>query len=230
MNEHSRCLIAALAIVAATGCGQQQPTQGNASEPAVDLSVPSAGPASGNALEQDGEPDSGPAPSDGAEAASNAREADRPEDWNREEAFDPRNSEFTIDGSRIVLKNGLSRAPAAPGSAGLVSTRYSGREASGDLNGDGRDDLAWFVTRDGAGSGRFTYVVAAIKGPAGHKTTNAFLVGDRIEPQSLRISARELHVGFAGREKGEPMTAPATRPSILLLKVTPQGRLEGLMR
>jgi hypothetical protein len=39
-------------------------------------------------------------------------------------------------------------------------------------------------------------VVAAIRGANGYKTTNAFLVGDRIEPQSLRIASNELQVTF----------------------------------
>jgi hypothetical protein len=37
-------------------------------------------------------------------------------------------------------------------------------------------------------------------------------------------------VNYAGRERDEPMTALPSRQSVLLLKVTPGGVLEGLMR
>ena len=146
------------------------------------------------------------------------------------EVFDARNSRFSLDGQTVALKDGLSQVPAAPGSASLVTTRYLGKTARGDLTGDGRKDLAFLVTRDGGGSGQFYYVVAAINGANGYRTTNAFLIGDRIDPQSLRIGSNELQVNFMGRERDEPMTATPSRASVLLLKVTPNGVLEGLMK
>ena len=45
----------------------------------------------------------------------------------------------------------------------------------------------------------------------------------------IRADARELHVNFLERTRGEPMTAPPSEPKVLLLKVTPNGILEGLM-
>jgi hypothetical protein len=230
MKVHPSYLAAALAMVAVAGCGQQQPTQGSASEPAGNLSGSSPDQVSDIAPEKDGELASAVAPDDVAKAAPNPHEADPREEGRGDKAFDPKNSQFTIDGSKIVLKNGLSQVAAAPGSASMVTTRYTGEQAAGDLNGDGRNDLAYFVTREGPGSGRFTYVVAAISGANGFKPTNAFLVGDRIAPQSLAIGANELRVSFSGRDDGEPMTALPTRPSLLLLKVTPGGRLQGLMK
>ena len=113
----------------------------------------------------------------------------------------------------------------------MTTTRYLGGEAQGDLNGDGLEDLAFWISQDPGGSGTFYYVVVALKHPAGYTTTNAFLVGDRIVPEGIQIraDARELHVNFVGRTRDEPMTAPPSEPSVLLLKVTPSGVLEGLM-
>lgn len=145
-------------------------------------------------------------------------------------AFDPRNATILIDGTPVPLTSGVSRVPAAPGSTGSITTRYLGKDARGDLTGDGRDEVAYFVARDAAGSGVFYYVAVAIEGPTGYRTTNAFLVGDRIEPQSLRINAGELHVNYVGRQDGEAMTTPPSRESVLLLKLTPDGRLQGLMK
>ena len=226
MNKALHTLTAAIALASLAGCGNPEPTGETPADPAAGLSPPAAGPA---------EPqDNAPAPvataTNAAPAPSAAAQADEPRVVPSAASFDLMNSRFSLDGQAVTLNNGVSQVPAAPGSASAITTRYLGKAAHGDLTGDGREDVAYFVTREGAGSGRFTYVVAAIAGPSGYRTTNAFLVGDRVEPQSLRIHARELQVNFAGRGRDEPMTAPPSRDTVLLLKVTPDGVLEGLMR
>ncbi len=147
-------------------------------------------------------------------------------------AFDAKNSTFTLDGQSVTLKDGMSSIPSAPGSASSTTTRYSGHEGRGDLNNDGQEDMAFIVTQDPGGSGLFYYVVAAIKGADGYRTTNGFFIGDRIAPHSIVIprNSNELQVRYAARQPGEPMTAPPTAGRVLLLKVTPQGVLEGLMK
>jgi hypothetical protein len=116
-------------------------------------------------------------------------------------AFDGKNSSFTIDGKQVSLTNGVSQVPAASNSATMVTTRYFGNEATGDLNADGLPDTAFLVTQDTGGSGTFYYVVVALNTGNGYKTTNAFLIGDRIAPQSTEIhsDSEELHVNFAQR-------------------------------
>ena len=146
--------------------------------------------------------------------------------------FEAKDSSFTVDGQRVVLSDGLSTTPAAPGSASAVITRHAGKEATGDLNNDGQEDVAFVVTRETGGSGMFYYVVAAIKAKDGYKTTNAFLVGDRVALQSIEIArdANELRVNYAKRQPGEPMAALPSVDAVLSLKVTPQGVLQGLMK
>ena len=116
-------------------------------------------------------------------------------------------------------------------SSASTTTRYLGSEAEGDLNGDGLEDLAFWVTQESGGSGTFYYVVVALKRAGGYTATNAFRIGDRIAPQSMEIrtEARELHVNFADRKRGEPMTTPPSEAKVLLLKVTSDGVLAGLM-
>ena len=149
----------------------------------------------------------------------------------QEPTFDGRNASFTVDGKSVVLVNGVSETPVENSSA-QITTRYFGNEAKGDLNGDGLEDQAFLVSQNTGGSGTFYYVVVALKYYEGYKTTNAFLVGDRIAPQSTEIHAdgRELHVNYADRKQGEPMTARPSEGKVLLLKVAPGGVLEGLMR
>lgn len=147
-------------------------------------------------------------------------------------SFDAKNSSFTINNESIQLVNGISETAVAPGSASMNTTSYFGNEAKGDLNQDGLEDVAFLITQNSGGSGTFYYVVVALQTADGYQTTNAFLVGDRISPQSTEIhtDARELHVNFAERRQGEPMSAEPSQGAVLLLKVTSKGVLEGLMK
>ena len=141
-----------------------------------------------------------------------------------------RNASFTVNGTLVSLVDGVSSV-AVENSAARTETRYLGSEVEGDLNGDGQEDRAFWITQDATGSGTFYYVVVALKNGQGYTTTNAFRVGDRIAPQAMQIrsEARELHVNFADRKRGEPMTTPPSEAKVLLLKVTPDGVLTGLM-
>ena len=226
MNKNLGALAAVLALFAVTGCGKQEATgEPPAGSSATQPEVPASASSNGSLADNDVAPALGqenPAPEPSTD--------DEAEEANTGASFDPKNASFSLDGRTVMLRNGLFSVPAAPGSASSITTRYLGKVAYGDLTQDGKEDVAYFVTRDGPGSGRFYYVVAAINGQNGYKATNAFLVGDRIVPQSLRINSNELQANFVGREKGEPMTTPPSRRSALLLKVTPKGVLEGLMK
>jgi hypothetical protein len=147
-------------------------------------------------------------------------------------AFDPKNATYTIEGQPITLVNGKAESKLAAISVSKVITSYFGNEAVGDLNGDGTPDRAYLITQSTGGSGLFYYAVVALKKNDGYIITNAFLVGDRIAPQSteINVSAKELHVNFAERKVGEPVTTPPSVGAVLLLKVTPDNRLTGLMQ
>ncbi|MEN9341832.1 MAG: hypothetical protein RIQ54_88 [Candidatus Parcubacteria bacterium] len=146
--------------------------------------------------------------------------------------FDGKNTTFTIDGMAVTLVNGISVTSDGLGSSSLITTRYFGNEAADDLTGDGLADTAFLVTRDTGGSGIFYYVVVAVQTATGYKNTNAFFIGDRIAPQSTYIPkhSRELHINYAERRPGEPATTNPSVGATLLLKVTPEGILEGLMK
>ena len=147
-----------------------------------------------------------------------------------EVSFDPRNASYIIDGLSITLVDGVSEVEAAPGSASKIVTRYFGNEAVGDLNGDGRDDTVYLLSHSTGGSGLFYYAVAVLNKVDGYKVTNTFFVGDRISPQSTNIISSEIHVNFAERKPGEPMTVDPSQGAVLLLKVTSEDVLNGLMQ
>lgn len=122
---------------------------------------------------------------------------------------------YQIDGKSITLVNGLSEAETAPGPASRITTRYFGNDAFGDLNRDGRADVAFLLTQDTGGSGTFYYVVVALRTAAGNQGTNAVLLGDRIAPQTTNIENGMVIVNYADRNPGESF---AIKPSVGISK------------
>jgi hypothetical protein len=122
---------------------------------------------------------------------------------------------YQIDGKSIALVNGLSEAEAAPGSASRIITRYFGNDAIGDLNGDGKEDVAFLLTQDTGGSGTFYYVVVALRTATGYQGTNAVLLGDRIAPQKTTIENGMVVVNYADRKQDESF---AIKPAVGISK------------
>lgn len=118
---------------------------------------------------------------------------------------------FEVEGKAIQLVKGVSEVEAAPGSAAKVVTRYFGNESSGDLNGDGKEDVAFLIAQNSGGSGTFFYVVVALRTNAGYSGTNAMFLGDRIAPQTTSIENGVVVANYADRKPGEPFT---TQPSV----------------
>ncbi len=113
---------------------------------------------------------------------------------------------YEIDGESFMFVNGVSEVETTPGSASKTIFRYFGNEAKEDLNNDGREDVAFLLTKEGGGSGTFYYVVVALQTEDGYQGTNGMLLGDRISPQTTEIKDGELIVNFADRKKGEAMS------------------------
>jgi hypothetical protein len=112
-----------------------------------------------------------------------------------------------IEGQTITLKNGLSEIEIVPTRASKVMTKYFGNEATGDLNNNKINDVAFLITQNSGGSGTFYYVVAALKEDEGYKGTNAVFLGDRIAPQTTEIRNGEVIVNYVDRKISEPMTS-----------------------
>ena len=122
---------------------------------------------------------------------------------------------YQIEGKPITLVNGLSEVEAAPGSASKTITRYFGNDALGDLNGDGKKDVAFLLTQNSGGSGTFYYVVVALDSEKGYQGTNAVLLGDRIAPQTTEIQDGKVIVNYADRRPDESF---AVQPSVGISK------------
>lgn len=117
-----------------------------------------------------------------------------------------------IEDDSVALRNGVATEPLAPGSAALRTVKVWSVSASGDLNGDGKPDVALVLTDERGGSGTFYYLVAALSLPSGgFQGTNAIFMGDRVAPQNVAIEDGRAVTNYADRAPDEPFSA---RPSI----------------
>ncbi len=144
---------------------------------------------------------------------------------------DYKNTSYTIEGQSILLTDGFSEIESAPGSASKIVTRYFGNEVKHDLNDDGREDVVFILTQERGGSGKFFYAVAALDMPAGYVGSDAFLLGDRIVPQSTDIdeeittqgTARKnvIVINFVTRTPNEPFSTEPTINKSVWIKLDP---------
>lgn len=149
-------------------------------------------------------------------------------------ARDYKDAEYIIEGERIKLENGVSEIQAAQGSASKIVTTYFGNEIKADLNNDGREDVAFIVTQEKGGSGTFFYAVAALNTDYGYVGSDAYLLGDRIAPQSTNLSPNARHqnvivFNYADRAPGEPMTAKPSVGKSAYLKLDPNSMQWGIV-
>jgi heat shock protein HslJ len=139
-----------------------------------------------------------------------------------EQAADHRNLQYTIAGRPVLLVDGMAEEPAAPGSAARIVTRYFGNEVRGDLNGDGREDVAFLLTQEPGGSGTFFYAAAAVDTPEGLVGSHAVLIGDRIAPQTTELRPDGMIVvNYADRAPGESFATPPSVGRSIWLKLDP---------
>ena len=129
-------------------------------------------------------------------------------------APDAANASFQIDKSSVALVNGRAEAPAAPGSAAKAVTTLLAK-STGDVDGDGRDDIAVLLVSEPGGSGSFTYVAVLLNPASGAKATNAVLIGDRVAGQAVKLDGKTVVVTFLDRRAGEAFTVT---PSVTTTK------------
>lgn len=126
-------------------------------------------------------------------------------------ATDYKNTAYSIDGTSVMLKDGVAEVEAAPGSAAKITTKYFGNDFKTDLNNDGREDIVFLLTQETGGTGIFYYAVAALNLEQGYIGSDGYFLGDRIAPQTIELSSNPKHqkvivVNYADREKEEPMS------------------------
>jgi hypothetical protein len=124
---------------------------------------------------------------------------------------DASNGTFIFEEDRVKLTKGKAEIEIE-GSSLVEEVTLTGEQSYGDLNMDDKNDAVVTIARLGGGSGVFIYVAAYVSGPAGYNGTNAVYLGDRIEPQSIKIDNGIATVMYLDRKEGEPFAAEPTVP------------------
>lgn len=133
---------------------------------------------------------------------------------------DPLNATYTIEDRALSLVNGRFNEAAAPGSATRIMAEVFGLPLYGDLDHDGDEDAVVVILYDPGGSGTFYYIAAAINQNGSYRGTAGYLLGDRIIAQFVRFDDGIVQVHFLDRRPTEPMSAPPTVRTEMLLRFT----------
>jgi hypothetical protein len=65
--------------------------------------------------------------------------------------------------------------------------QYFGNEVVGDLNADGKNDVAFVISREDPERGVLYYLTTALSDDKGHTGTNLIYLGEKMDPKSLNI-------------------------------------------
>ncbi|MDB5187498.1 MAG: hypothetical protein JWO50_18 [Candidatus Kaiserbacteria bacterium] len=149
-------------------------------------------------------------------------------------ATDYKNADYVIEGQHVTLKNGVAEVQNSASSSSTIITRYFGNELKADLDGDGREDIAFILTQERGGSGTFFYAVAALNTDHGYIGSDGYLLGDRIAPQNTNLSdnphqKQVVVFNYADRAPGEPMTAQPSVGKSVYLKIDPASMRWGIV-
>lgn len=152
----------------------------------------------------------------------------------KDKSTDYKNAAYIIDGQSVTLDSGFAEVEISPGSASKITTGYFGNELVADLDNDGREDVVFILTQEGGGSGIFYYLVAALNKEGGYVGSEAYLLGDRIAPQTTELSQNPNHknvivVNFADRASGEPMSTDPSVGKSVWLKLNPDTMQFGVV-
>jgi len=131
-----------------------------------------------------------------------------------------KDTEYMIENRKVKLGEGITEF---------------GNELFIDLDGDGREDIAFIITQERGGSGVFFYAVAALNTDHGYVGSDGYLLGDRIAPQSTNPSQNPRHkyvvvFNYVDRAPGESMV---TNPSVgksAYLKLDPASMRWGIVQ
>lgn len=131
-------------------------------------------------------------------------------------AFDAKNSSFSIENMPVQLVNGKHVAELQAIRGAKIETNYYGKDIQGDINNDGKDDHAFFVTQTSGGTGWFFYVILDLASGDGYAPLSTSIIGDRIAPESLEMRDSKLYVNYLDRKPSEAMV---TEPTVHTTKV-----------
>ncbi len=75
--------------------------------------------------------------------------------------------------------------------------QYFGTEARGDLDGDGKEDVAFIINRNDDSRGMLYYLAAALNGETGYTGTNLIFLGDEVVPKNIYITDNIITIEYS---------------------------------
>ncbi|MDD5165165.1 MAG: hypothetical protein PHG25_01325 [Candidatus Pacebacteria bacterium] len=78
-----------------------------------------------------------------------------------------------------------------------VTKQYFGTEATGDLNADRREDVAFLIHRNDSDRGTLYYLAAALDNENGKSGTNLLFLGNNVFPTHIAIASSTIIVDYA---------------------------------
>jgi hypothetical protein len=72
--------------------------------------------------------------------------------------------------------------------------QYFGMEARGDINRDGKDDVAFIIHRDDTDRGTLYYVSSSLNTEKGMSGTNLLFLGDKVIPDTIIIADNKITI------------------------------------
>lgn len=123
---------------------------------------------------------------------------------------DPKNATFQFEDGDLTLVNGKNQQSIAPDSSIKQDTTLTDIQATGDINGDGKDDSVVILVQSGGGTGVFFYIAGYVSSPLSYKGTNTIFVGDRISPKSISIKNKIITLNYLDRNLEDPLSTDPT--------------------
>lgn len=110
---------------------------------------------------------------------------------------------YELDGEAITLNTG--------------DATYFGNETFGDFNADGREDVAFLITREVEAGQQSFYAVAALNLEEGYEGMNAVFIGNNISPQSTENGENIVIVNYGTDSQVASPEAATTGASTFIL-------------
>lgn len=188
MVPHPSVRLSLILVIASLACGLQTPASGTAtpSEPTLAATAP-----------VDGTPEAPGSPTPAPDHVVRVR-----------------NAEYQLgipDSLQVVELSGGSFEQGAPGGTDFISVQMTDFVAAGDINGDGREEIAALLSENYGGTGTFVFLAVYTQANGVLEFMTSTLVDDR--PQILALSIEEGEVFLDAVVHGfeEPLCCPTLR-------------------
>lgn len=128
--------------------------------------------------------------------------------------------EQTINMNTVVAVDDSFQTASVIRAREKTAQQYFGTEATGDLNADGKDDVAFLISRNDDARGMLFYLSSALTTDLGKQGTNLIFLGDGVIPSHLFIAEGVITIEYTTVDSTETQIMYAQVTDSALEKVT----------